>query len=137
MVLLRNVTEKNTSTLLQKRQKRSRKCARNRIKIYKIPFWVQGRKDNKKKTQKNTTNCTKKHPPRVSHERGFRILKCIRVGFRARWAPRPSKPRFWHHFGSIWDLFCKDFWCNVGGVFYEKRCFSCMGAHFAKVPLSG
>ena len=35
---------------------------------------------------------------------------------------------FWRYLG-----FCKDFWCNVGGVFYEKRCFTCMGAHFSKV----
>ena len=59
--------------------------------------------------------------------------KTRRVGFRARWAPRPSKPRFWHHFGGILDRFCKDFWYNFGSVFYEKRCFTCMGAHFSKV----
>ena len=44
-----------------------------------------------------------------------------------------SKPRFWHHFGSILDRFWKDFWYNFGSVFYEKRCFTCMGAHFSKV----
>ena len=46
-----------------------------------------------------------------------------------------SKPRFWHHFGSILDRFWKDFWYNFGGVFYEKRCFTYMGAHFSKVSL--
>ena len=56
--------------------------------IYKIPFWAQGRKDNKNKTT-NNTNCTKKHTPRVSHERGVRVSKCIWVGFWACWAPRP------------------------------------------------
>jgi len=33
------------------------------------------------------------------------------------------------------DRFWKDFWYNFGGVFYEKRCFTCMGAHFSKVSL--
>ena len=59
--------------------------------------------------------------------------KTLRVGFRARWAPRLSKPRFWHHFGGIWDRFCKVFWYNFGSVLYEKHCFTCMGAHFSKV----
>ena len=59
--------------------------------------------------------------------------KTRRVGFRARWAPRPSKPRFWHHFGGVLDRFCKDVWYNFGSVLYEKRCFTCMGAHFSKV----
>ena len=134
---------------------------------------------DEKTTKKNTKkhqNCTKKHPPRVSHERGFRILKiqktrfylhgssvfafcyflpffvflgdpskiavlpawelnsgeldqqfCVflvswkrkktcRVGFRARWAPRPphTAPRhlqttilapFWRYFGTILEGF--------------------------------
>ena len=63
----------------------------------------------------------------------LKTQKTRRVGFRARWAPRPSKPRFWPHFGSILDRFWKDFWYNFGGVFYEKRCLTCMGAHFSKV----
>ena len=46
------------------------------------------RKDNKTNA-KNNANCTKNHPQRVSHERGFRILKCIWAGLWARWAPRP------------------------------------------------
>ena len=44
-----------------------------------------------------------------------------------------SKPRFWHYFRGILDRFCKDCWYNFGSVFYEKRCFTCMGAHFSKV----
>ena len=33
-----------------------------------------------KQTAKNIANCAKNHPPRVGHERGLRILKCIEVG---------------------------------------------------------
>ena len=46
----------------------------------------------------------------MSHERGFRNLKCIRVGLWARWAPKTSathlqdapKPRFVAHMFAIW-----------------------------------
>ena len=52
VVLLRMVAKKTTSTLLQKTQEMESKISSNRIKIYKIPFWAQGRKDNKKKHKK-------------------------------------------------------------------------------------
>ena len=57
-------------------------------KIYKMPLWMHCRKDNKTNA-KNNAHCTKNHPQRVSHEHGFRILKCIWAGLWARWAPRP------------------------------------------------
>ena len=41
----------------------------------------------------------------------------------------PFLAPFWRYF----DRFLEDFWYNFGGVFYEKRCFTCMGAHFSKV----
>ena len=112
-------TLKDKWTLEEALQKTKEMESKISSKSKKSIKYRSGRKGEKttKKTQKNTTNCTKKHPPMVSHERGFRILKCIRVGFRARWAPRPSKPRFWHHFGGILDRFCKDFWYNFGSVF--------------------
>ena len=43
--------------------------------------------------------------------------------------------RFWLHFGGILDRFLEHFWYNSGGAFYEKRGFTCMGAHFSKVSL--
>ena len=33
------------------------------------------------------------------------------------------------------DRFWEHFWYNSGGVFYEKRGFTCMGAHFSKVSM--
>ena len=33
------------------------------------------------------------------------------------------------------DRFWEQFWCNSGGAFYEKRGFTCMGAHFSKVSM--
>ena len=45
------------------------------------------------------------------------------------------RDRFVTVFGSILEVFCTDFWYNSGGVFYEKRGFTCMGAHFSKVSL--
>ena len=42
---------------------------------------------------------------------------------------------FWLHFGGILGRFWDNFWYNFEGVFYEKRCFTCMGAHFSKVSL--
>ena len=35
---------------------------------------------------------------------------------------------FWMYFGPFWGEF-------LVRVFYEKRCFTCMGAHFSKVSL--
>ena len=81
-----------------------RKCVRNCAQIYKMPLWMHCRKRQQRKCKKQR-NCTKNYHQRVSHERGFRILKCIWAGLWARWAPRPSpilptqpqdppKPRF-------------------------------------------
>ena len=36
----------------KKLQKWSRTCVQNRMKIFQLPFWAQGRKDNKKKHKK-------------------------------------------------------------------------------------
>ena len=52
MVLLRKVAKKTTSTLLQKTPEIESKISSKRLKIHKIPFWAQGRKDNKKKHKK-------------------------------------------------------------------------------------
>ena len=38
---------------------------------------------------------------------------------------------FWRYFGQFWE----HFWYNSGGVFYEKRGFTCMGAQFSKNPM--
>ena len=100
-------------------------------------------KTQKKHTKNNkNTNCTKKHPPRVSHERGFRVLKCIRVGFWARWAPRPpthgpkTPPN--HDLLLICvpsGLICRRFlvhifkktrnvtahWCAIGNAFFQQN----------------
>ena len=46
----------------KKLQKWGRKCVQNRMQIYKIPFWAQGRKDNKKSTQKTTQIVLKNIP---------------------------------------------------------------------------
>ena len=90
--------------------------------------------------------------------------KTRRVGFRARWAPRPSKPRLWHHFGGILDRFWKDLWYNFGSGFlwktlfylhassffksfavfrgfffvgghFRNSSFTCMGTHFSRICL--
>ena len=37
------------------------------------------------------------------------------------------RDRFGTVFGSILEVFWTDFWYNSGGVFYEKRAFTCMG----------
>ena len=42
-----------------------------------------------KQRAKSNAHFTKSHPPRVSHERGFRIVKCIEASLWAHWAPRP------------------------------------------------
>ena len=42
---------------------------------------------------------------------------------------------FLAQFLMILDRFWDNFWYNAGGVFYEKRGFTCMGAHFPKVSL--
>ena len=101
----------------KKLYKWGRKCVQNCIKSIK---YCSGRKDEKttKKNTKNNTNCIKKHPPRVSHERGFRILKCIRVGFRARWAPRPlhTAPR---HLQTT--IFCS-FACHLVWFVVDSWC---------------
>ena len=54
----------------------------------------------------------------MSHERGFRILKCIRVGFRARWAPRPlhTAPR---HLQTT--IFCS-FACHLVWFVVDSWC---------------
>ena len=47
----------------------------------------------------------------------------------------PLRDRFWLHFGIILHRFYEHFWCNVGGVFWEKGGFTCMPAHFSKVSI--
>ena len=80
------------------------------------------------------TNCTKKHPSGVSHERGFRILRCIQVGLWASWAPRPShtrpqdtsKPRYLGNLYAIWsDL------SSIHGAYFQKMfaVFLIIGVH--------
>ena len=69
MVFLKMVAKNATPTLLQKTlQTKSSffKMAKKSVK------YRSGRKDEKttKKNTKKHQNCTKKHPPRVSHERG-------------------------------------------------------------------
>ena len=49
MVLRGRVVKKTTSILLQKTQEMEAKMSSKSLKIHKIQFWAQGRKDNKKK----------------------------------------------------------------------------------------
>ena len=85
---------------------------------------MQCRKD-KQKTAKQIENWTNKHPRRVSHERGFRILKCIWVGPwlgplgsktpPPTWPQDASKPRCLAHLCAIWsDL------SSIRGAYFRK-----------------
>ena len=77
----------------------------------------------------------------MSHERGFRILKCIRMGFRARWAPRPPRTAPRHLQTTICLLICVPsglicrrllvhiskknrnvpaHWCAFGNAFFQQ-----------------
>ena len=80
---------------------------------------------------KNNANCTKNHPQRVSHESGFRILKCIWAGLWARWAPRPphTAPRppqttIFAHLAAFWCDFS-----SIRGVYFRKL-LAVFGARF-------
>ena len=57
-----------------------RKCVRNCATIYKMPLWMHCRKTTNNNA-KNNANCTKNHPRRVSHERGFRIPVLLKTTF--------------------------------------------------------
>ena len=87
-----------------------------------MPLWMHCRKDNKTNA-KNNANCTKNHTQRVSHERGFRILKCIWAGLWARWAPRPSPHSPNTPQTTIFNHLCP-FWCDLSSI---------RGAYFRKL----
>ena len=118
MVLLKRVAKKNDFHL---GTKNSRNRVRNVFKIaHRSIKYRSGRKDEKttKKTQKNNTNCTKKKLPRVSHERGFRILKCIQVGFRTRWAPSHPQTAPRH----LQTTICCSFVCHLAWFVVDSWC---------------
>ena len=71
----------------------------------------------------NNANCTKKHPLRVSHERGFRILKCIWAGLWACWAPRPPQTKT---FANLCPFWCDS--SSIRGAY--RKLLAVVGARF-------
>ena len=93
-----------------------KKCHQNGAKICKMPLWRPPRKHNKNKRKKQR-KLDPKSSQRVSHERGFRTIKCIWEGQGARWAPRPPQTTFFADlcasrcdFSSICGACSRRFW---------------------------
>ena len=84
-----------------------------------------------KNNSKNNANCTKNHSQRVSHERGFRILKCIRAGLWVRWAPRPPNTAPRPPQTTIFAHLCS-FWCDLSSIrgAYFRKLLAVVGARF-------